>query len=204
MQKIDYKKEMKHLYKPSKKQADQVEISAMNYLMIDGKGDPNTSQEFQDAIATLYPVAYAIKFYFKKNKDIDYGVMPLEGLWWAEDMSNFSTDNKDDWLWTLMIMQPEIVTEDIYNLCLDEVKTKKDLPFIDKIRFESYEEGLSAQIMHVGPFSEEGPTIRKVHDFIEQNGYKLAGKHHEIYLKDMRKTAPEKLLTVIRQPMRKA
>src|SRR4030042_1311720 len=171
--------------------------------MSDGEGDPNTSQAFQDAVEALFSVSYTLKFMIKKGKEgIDYGVMPLEGLWWADDMSQFSIENKDNWKWTLMIMQPEYVTGNLVDEAIEQVKKKKSLTALPTIRFEAFSEGKAAQIMHIGPFSEEGPTIQKVHDFIKEMKYKLSKKHHEIYLSDIRKAAPEKLKTIIRQPMK--
>ena len=202
MEKIDYKKEFKHLYKPSAKKVEMVDVPTWNYLMVDGEGDPNTAQSFQDAIEVLYPLSYTLKFMIKKGElGIDYGVLPLEGLWWADDMSSFSVDNKDAWKWTLMIMQPELVTEELVEKAIEQVKTKKNPVSLPLVRFESFEEGKAAQIMHIGPFSEEGPTIEKVHSFIEENKSQRRGKHHEIYLSDIRRAAPEKWKTIIRQPM---
>ena len=202
MAKIDYKKELKHLYQPSAKEVEIVEVPQMNFLMIDGEGDPNTSQAFQDAVGALYSLAYTLKFMIKKGAvGIDYGVMPLEGLWWVDDMAQFSIDKKDEWKWTLMIMQPELVTRELFEEAVEEVRKKKNPVSLSNIRFESFCEGKAAQIMHNGPFSEEGPTIEKVHTFIKENNYNRSGKHHEIYLSDMRKTAPKKLKTIIRQPM---
>jgi len=204
MAKIDYKKELKHLYQPSVKEVEVVDVPQMNFLMIDGKGDPNTSQAFQDAVGALYSLAYTLKFMIKKRAaGIDYGVMPLEGLWWVDDMTQFSIKKKDEWKWTLMIMQPEVVTKELFKEAVEEVRNKKNPVALSNIRFESFSEGKSAQIMFIGPFAEEGPTIEKVHTYITENGYTLSGKHHEIYLSDMRKTAPEKLKTIIRQPMTK-
>ncbi|MGF7229283.1 MAG: GyrI-like domain-containing protein [Candidatus Saccharibacteria bacterium] len=130
--------------------------------------------------------------------------MPLEGLWWAEDMTSFSTDNKDDWLWTAMIMQPDVVTKEIYDEAVEQVRAKKSPPSIDKIRFETYDEGWAAQVLHVGPYATEGPTIRQLHDFLEHQGSMLTDTtkhHHEIYLSDPRRTVPQKLKTIIRQPL---
>ncbi|MCP5062742.1 MAG: hypothetical protein GY936_09785 [Ignavibacteriae bacterium] len=204
MEKIDYKKEFKHLYKPSAKKVEFVDIPKMNFLMIDGKGNPNTSEEYSQAVEALFSLSYTIKFIIKKgNMKIDYGVMPLEGLWWVDDMKEFNVNQKDDWKWTSMIMQPEYVTPEIFEEALVQRKKKKDLPALAKIRFESLTERKSAQIMHLGPFSEEGPTIEKLHEFIEENGFKLDGKHHEIYLSDIRRAAPEKWKTIIRQPIKK-
>ena len=203
MGKIDYKKELKHLYNASVKKAEFVDISQMNFLMINGEGDPNTSQAFQDAVEALFSISYTLKFMIKKSKEgIDYGVMPLEGLWWADDMSQFNIENKANWKWTLIIMQPEYVTEKLFHESMEQVKKKKDLEALSKVRFESFSEGKSAQIMHIGPFSEEGPTIEKLHNFIKENGFKLVGKHHEIYLSDIRKAVPEKWKTIIRQPLK--
>jgi hypothetical protein len=180
MTKIDFKKELKHLYKPSAKKVEIVDVPQMNFLMIDGEGDPNTSQEFQDAIEALYSLSYTLKFMIKKGDlKIDFGVMPLEGLWWTDDMSQFSTENKENWKWTLMIMQPEYVTAELFNEAANQVKKKKNPPALSKVRFEVLSEAKAAQIMHIGPFSEEGPTIKKVHNFIQENGCKLSGKHHE-------------------------
>lgn len=206
MKKVDFKKELKHLYKPSAKEVMIVDVPEMNFLMIDGQGDPNTAQEYKDALGALYAVSYALKFMVKKEKAIDYGVMPLEGLWWTDDMTQFSTENKDIWKWTAMIMQPEYVTKDLLNEALKQVEKKKNLPALPKIRFQSFHEGLSDQIMHIGPYSAEGPTIKKLHNFIKENGYTFEGlteKHHEIYLSDPHRSAPEKMKTVIRQPIRK-
>ncbi|GAI38387.1 unnamed protein product, partial [marine sediment metagenome] len=203
MKKIDYKKELKHLYKPSPRKPEIVDVPKMNFLMIDGKGDPNTSQEFKNAIEALFSVSYTLKFMIKKGElAIDYGVMPLECLWWVEDMSKFSIERKDEWLWTLMIMQPALITKDSVVEAVEKVKEKKNLPAIIKLRFESFHEGKSAQIMHIGPFSEEGPTVEKIHNFIQENTYKLRDKHHEIYLSDIRKGDPKKWKTIIRQPIK--
>ena len=201
MQKIDFKKELKHLYKPSTKNVEVVDVPEMNFLMIDGKGDPNISQEFKDAVEALYGLSYTLKFMIKKGElAIDYGVMPLEGLWWTDDMADFSVDDKSAWKWTLMMMQPEYVTAPLYDEACVQLKKKKDPVALPELRFESFSEGKSAHIMHIGPFSEEGPTIKKVHDYIEANGSKLSGRHHEIYLSDTRKADPAKWKTVIRQP----
>ncbi len=202
MPKIDLKKELKHLYQPTAKEVAVVDVPEMNFLMIDGAGDPNTSQEYQDAIEALYAVAYTLKFMVKKrDPQADYVIPPLEGLWWAQEMDAFSMEDKDAWKWTAMIMQPEVVTRELVEEAIQEVERKKDPPALPKIRFESYPEGLSVQIMHIGPYSEEAPTIQKLHAFAQQNGYQLRGKHHEIYLSDPRRTAPDRLKTVIRQPV---
>lgn len=202
MTKIDLKKELKHLYKPSAKEVVVVDVPPMNFLMIEGEGDPNTAQEYQEAIEALYAVAYALKFMVKKGQSaVDYTVMPPEGLWWTEDMREFSTENKDIWKWTMMIMQPEYVTRDLFEEALLQVKEKKNPPALDKMSFETFHEGLAVQTMHIGPYSAEGPTIERMHSFARENGYQLRGKHHEIYLSDPRRAAPEKMKTVLRQPV---
>lgn len=202
MKKIDFKKELKHLYGASAKKVEVVEVPEMNFLMIDGEGDPNTAKSYSDAIEALYPLSYALKFSIKKGElGIDYGVMPLEGLWWADDMSAFIVGNKDAWKWTMMIMQPEFITLEMVETQRQEVQRKKNPVSLPLVRLEAYREGKAAQIMHIGPFSEEGPAIEKVHSFIENNGCRRMGKHHEIYLSDIRRAAPEKWKTIIRQPM---
>jgi hypothetical protein len=201
---LDYKKELKHLYQPSAKAFVVVDVPPMHFLMIDGHGDPNTAQEYQAAIEALYAVAYALKFTSKKEKGLDYVVPPLEGLWWAENMEAFTTEDKSAWDWTMMIMQPEGVTRDMFEKTLNQVEKKKDLPALPRLRLETYHEGLSVQILHIGPYDAEAPTIARMHAFAAENGYQLAGKHHEIYLGDPRKVAPEKLKTVLRQPISKA
>jgi len=201
MEKIDYKKEFKHLYRSSAKKVEVVEVSKMNFLMIDGDGGPN-HPTFQNAIEVLFPLSYTLKFMIKKSDiGIDYGVLPLEGLWWADDMSSFIKDKKDDWKWTLMIMQPELVKKEMVVKAIEEVRKKKNPVALPLVRFESFAEGKAAQIMHIGPFSEEGPTVEKLHVFIGDSGSQRIGKHHEIYLSDIRRAAPEKWKTIIRQPM---
>lgn len=203
MKKIDFKKKLKHLYSPSSKEVSVVNVPRMNFLMIDGKGDPNTTLEYKQAVEALYAVAYNLKFKIKKGTtQIDYGVLPLEGLWWVDDMTEFDVNHKEDWQWTAMIMQPEYISENLFKTTLEEVARKKELTALSKMRFEDFEEGKAAQILHIGAFSEEGPTIEKVHRFITDQGYQLTGKHHEVYLSDIRKAAPEKWKTIVRQPFK--
>ncbi|MCB9149644.1 MAG: GyrI-like domain-containing protein [Caldilineaceae bacterium] len=202
MKKIDFKKELSSLYKASAKEVVLVDVPAMNYLMIDGEGDPNQSPAYADAVEALFSISYTIKFLVKKGElAIDYGVMPLEGLWWADDMTQFAVDDKSNWKWTMMIMQPEFVTAAIVDEAMASVQKKKGHAALSKMRFESVTEGLCAQILHIGPFTEEGPTIERVHEFIDARGTKT-GKHHEIYLSDIRRAAPEKWRTIIRQPLK--
>ena len=201
MKKIDFKKDLKHLYQPSAKEVVLVEVPVMNFLMIDGQGDPNTSPSYRQAVEALFSVAYAVKFRVKKTLAIEYGVLPLEGLWWADDMASFSVDDKSAWKWTMMIMQPGFVSAAMVRDTIAEVKKKKNLPALALLRCAPFNEGKCAQILHIGPFSAEGPTVAKVHAFIASVG-KLSGKHHEIYLSDIRKADPAKWKTVIRQPVR--
>lgn len=202
MEKTDFKKQLKHLYGPSDKKVEIVEVPQMNFLMVDGEGDPNTSKSFSDAIEALYPVAYTLKFMVKKGElGIDYGVLPLEALWWADDMSAFTTGNKDAWKWTVMIMQPEFITRKMFEKAKGEVEKKQKPVSLSLVRFEAFKEGNAAQILHIGPFTEEGPTIEKAHLFITENGSHRTGKHHEIYLSDIRRAVPEKWRTIVRQPM---
>ena len=200
MKRIDLRKELKDLYQPSAKEVVVVEVPAMNYLMIDGAGDPNTSEAYSTAVEALFTVSYAAKFMMKRGPSaVDYAVMPLEGLWWADDMANFSTVDKSDWQWTMMIMQPSFATRHIIDSAIADVKKKKGLAAVSKLRLELFNEGRCAQILHVGPFSKEGPTVERVHRFIYSRGERT-GKHHEIYLSDIRKADPAKWKTVIRQP----
>jgi len=205
MSKIDFKKELKHLYRPSPKEFVVVDVPPMNFLMTDGHGDPNTVQEYQDAVEALYAVSYKLKFTSKKELGKDYVVPPLEGLWWAEDMEAFTAArDKSAWDWTMMIMQPEWITQEMVEEAVKQVEKKKGLPALSKLRLETYYEGLAVQILHIGSYDDEGPTIAQMHhQFMPENGYEPAGKHHEIYLSDPRKVAPEKLKTVLRQPVRK-
>lgn len=201
MEKIDFKKEMKEFYRPPRKPVI-VDVPPLQFVMINGTGYPGTSQEYQDAMQTLFPVAYTLRFAIKKASILDYKVMPLEGLWWAEDMDVFTIDDRpEEWLWTSMIMQPSQVTKDLFTEAVQTARKKKNPVALTKIRLETYHEGLAVQVMHTGPFSEEGPVIENMHQFAFDQGYELRGKHHEIYLSDFTRTAPEKLKTVIRQPI---
>lgn len=201
MTKIDFKKELKHLYNPSKKEFAIVDVHAMNFLKVDGRGDPNNNPDYQEAVEALYAMSFSIKFALKPE-GIDYVIPPLEGLWWAEDMSAFILDTRDEWLWTLMIMQPEGVNAELVEQVRPGVIRKKGIPALERLRFESYHEGLSVQIMYIGAYKDEGPTISQMHAFIKDVGYVPNGKHHEIYLGDPRRTPAEKLKTVLRQPVR--
>jgi hypothetical protein len=201
MEKIDLKKTLRHLYLPTAKAVVQVDVPGFQFLMIDGEGDPNTSPAYAQAVEALFSVSYTAKFMVKKGPTgVDYAVMPLEGLWWADDLTAFVSNDRSKWKWTMMIMQPDFVGREVIETAIDAVKRKKALPAVDQLRLEQFVEGPCAQILHVGPFTEEGPTIQRVHDFIAERS-RLSGKHHEIYLSDIRRANPSKWKTVIRQPM---
>jgi hypothetical protein len=203
MEKLDLKKSLKYLYEPSAKDFSVVDVPEMNFLMIDGHGNPNTSAEYAASLQALYSAAYTLKFMIKKEMAIDYPVMASEGLWWVDDMRDFSISRKEDWKWTMMIMQPEIVTRQLFERAVAAALEKKGQPALTRLRLERFHEGLSTQILYFGPYSDEGPTISRLHQSIKQSGHVRFGKHHEIYLGDPRRVAPDKLRTVIRQPMRK-
>ncbi len=203
MQKLDLKKTLKPYYE-AKPAPAFVNVPATNFLMIAGTGNPNTSADYAEVVQTLYSVAYTLKFKIKKEMAIDYPVMALEGLWWADEMHLFSADKKDDWLWTMMISTPDFITPTLVETAKTEAGKKKALPALPRLRFETFTEGYAAQLLHIGSYSAEAPNIQRLHDFIHANGYTFDGKiqkHHEIYLSDPRKTASEKLKTVIRQPV---
>ncbi|MGW8318368.1 MAG: GyrI-like domain-containing protein [Candidatus Promineifilaceae bacterium] len=206
MSKIDFKKEYKHLYRPSPKAFEILDVPPMNFLMVDGQGDPNTSSAYQEAMEGLYAAAYTLKFASKRELEKDYIVPPLEGLWWAEDVDVFTIGlDKDAWQWTAMIMTPDWIDQEVVALALDQAQERKELPALKRMRLETYHEGLSVQIMHIGPFSAEGPTLERMHRvYIPENGLVENGKHHEIYLSDPRRVPPERWQTVLRQPVRKA
>jgi hypothetical protein len=201
-EKIDFKKQLKHLY-GAPKQFVLVEVPEMQFLMVDGHGDPNTAQEYQDALEALYAVAYKQKFISKKNLEKDYVVPPLEGLWWAENMDFFSQErDKTQWDWTMMIMAPDWITAEIFQQAVLQVKKSKNLVSLGKLRMEKYHEGLSVQVMHIGSYDDEGPILAQMHNqYLPDNNLIENGKHHEIYLSDPRRVAPEKLRTILRQPV---
>ncbi len=169
--------------------------------MIDGRGDPNTAPAYQESVGALYKLAYAIRFHMRDEAGLDFGVMPLEGLWWVEDLGDFSYDDKSNWFWVMMIMQPDAVTPEIVEQMRAKVAAKHNPPRLDDIRLDSLEEGLSAQVMHHGPYADEKPTVDRLHAFIDAQRLTPHLKHHEIYLKDPNRSAPEKLLTILRQPV---
>ncbi|HEY8601801.1 MAG TPA: GyrI-like domain-containing protein [Thermomicrobiales bacterium] len=199
---IDLRKERKDLYTPPVGAVQLVEVPPMNFLAIDGTGDPNTSQAYAEAVAALYAVAYAVKMRRKREDAAnDYVVMPLEGLWWMADGAFYSPDARENWAWTMLIRQPDDVTAEQFAEARDEVAQKKGVPNLSTLRFENQHERRAVQTMHVGPYATEAPTIALLHDSIAAHGYRARGKHHEIYLSDPRRTAPEQLKTILRQPI---
>lgn len=203
MTKIDLKKTYHPLYGTTARAGFvTVDVPPLTYLMVDGMGDPNTAPAYRAAIEALFSLSYALKFTVKKTPGgADYGVMPLEALWWTDDMADFSMDNKAAWKWTAMIMQPDWITADLVAQTRAALAVKKNLPALADLRLETLCEGRAAQCLYVGPYHEEPPTIERLHTYIHDQGGQLAGKHHEIYLNDMRRTDPTKLKTIIRQPM---
>lgn len=203
MEKTDFKKSMKALYAPSAKRFEIVDVPDMAFVMVDGQGDPNLAADYQTALGWLYAVSYAMKFASKADLQRDYTVPPLEGLWWADDMEAFVAGNKRDWRWTMMIMVPDWITAGMF--CAARDKSARKLGAAPgSLRLERYHEGLSVQIMHIGSYDAEAPTIRRLHtEYLPENGLVPSGHHHEIYLSDPRRVPPARLKTVLRQPVRK-
>jgi hypothetical protein len=202
--KIDFKKELKHLYKAPSKAPVFVDVPDMKYLMIDGTGGPTEDGPYGKAIEALYSISYAAKFHIKKDLGgDDYGVLPLEGLWWTDIPEDFSMDDRDAWRWTMMLMQPDLVTPDVLKFARDKASTKLDKS-LDDVRFDTLKEGRAVQVMHTGPYADEPPVIAAMHEFVTENGFKLRGHHHEIYLGDPRRTKPENLKTILRHPVEPA
>lgn len=203
MVKLDFKKLMKPYWQPPVGRFVVVDVPPLNFLMIDGKGDPNTAPEYATAVSWLFTVSYGVKF-ASKAAGRDYGVAPLEGLWWSDDFADFTARRKARWSWTMMIMQPEWIGADEVETAAEKAATKLgERPA--SLRLETLHEGLSVQTMHVGSYDDEGPLIARMHEeFLPANGLVENGHHHEIYLGDPRRTAPEKLRTVLRQPVRQA
>jgi hypothetical protein len=211
MKTLDLKKELKYLYMPSAKKVEIIQVPPLQFAMIDDaieKGyEPGNSPSFQEATQTLYSVSYTLKFMLKKRKTdaIDYPVMALEGLWWVED-GVFDITVKDNWFYTLMILQPDIITQDMFEEGMEQIRKKKgDFPALSKVHLTTLEEGLCMQTMHIGPYATEPATVERMSTFALENGYRdcvgLGGKHHEIYLGDPRKADPAKLKTVLRHPL---
>lgn len=201
-EKIDFKKTIDS-YRASRGVFRLLEVPPLQYLMIDGSGDPNTVPEYAEAVQALYPLAYALKFLSKRQLGQDYAVMPLEGLWWADDMESFtSSRDKSRWSWTMMIMVPDWITQDNFAEVLVRATAKNPAASFAKVRLETLVEGSAVQTLHIGSYDDEGAVLAQMHqEFIPEHGLSLTGKHHEIYLSDPRRTAPEKLRTILRQPV---
>jgi hypothetical protein len=204
MAKIDIKKTMPELYRAPTDRFVSVDVPAMQFVEIDGEGDPNKAPTYRQAIEWLYSVSYAMKFAAKASKGKDYVVPPLEGLWWADDPTDFVERRKDRWRWTMMIMAPDFIDRPLFDAAVE--KSKKKLGASpESLRLEPFDEGRALQILHVGSYDDEGPTLAKLHnEVMPSQGLTFAGPHHEIYLSDPRKTEPAKLKTILRQPVRLA
>lgn len=200
----DLKTELKHLYTASARQTRLVDVPGMNYLLIDGEGDPNSAPEFQQSIEALYGIAYTLKFMLKKGPEaVNYTVMPLEALWWSGEGDALNMEDKSSWRWRLLVAQPDCVKQAHFRKAVEALKAKKDNPAIPKVRFEKFHEGACVQVLHIGPYATEAASIAKLHEFAAEAGLRISGKHHEIYLSDPRRSAPEKLKTILRQAVRK-
>lgn len=202
MHKADFKKDLDS-YRASRHDFRIVEVPTLQYLMVDGHGDPNTSQDFADATATLYPVAYKLKFASKRDLGKDYVVMPLEGLWWADEMDSFTgARDKSRWNWTVMIMVPDWITAEMFHAAVAAVAAGNPPTSLDKLRLQTLEEGTCVQTLHVGSYDDEAAILDRMHhQFIPEHGLRMVKKHHEIYFSDFRKVAPDKLRTILRQPV---
>ena len=201
--KTDFKKHIKTYTAPRAGKFDVVTVPAMQFLMIDGHGDPNTTKAYENAVRTIYPVAYKLKFLSKGALDRDYAVMPLEALWWSEEMDSFTTArDKSRWDWTLMNMVPDWITIDHIDVVRESIERKGGAPALDVLRLETLDEGLAMQTLHIGPYEQEAAALDAMHHrFIPAQSLQMTGKHHEVYLSDPRRTAAEKLRTILRQPV---
>jgi hypothetical protein len=199
-EKIDLTKQFPKVWKASAKKVALVEVPPLAYLMADGEGDPN-GPPFQEAMEALFGLAYTLKFSSKMGGGPDWKVMGPEGLWWADDPSAFCEKRFDEWRWTLMIAQPDVVTAERVEAARETVREKKDPPALERVRLDRLEEGLSAQLLHVGPYDGVGPAVERLAAFIAEEGYTVAGRHHEIYLSDPRRVPPERLKTIVRMPV---
>jgi hypothetical protein len=199
---VDFVKQEKGLYQP-KDAPVLVTVPEFAFLAVDGEGDPNTSPRYTATLSVLYVAAYTLKFAVREAFGVDYRVLPLEGLWWSRHPVDFTGGDKRDWQWTLMIRQPVSVTEEQIAAARDKAGAKAG-QLADRLRLIVFEEGDSAQILHRGPYATEAPTIARLHQFIAASGLRPRGKHHEIYLSDPNRTMPERMRTVIRQPVEPA
>lgn len=193
-------------YRARRDEIRLVEVPPLQYLMVDGRGDPNSAPEYADALQVLYPLAYSLKFTSKQDLGRDYVVPPLEGLWWADDMAAFTTRrDKSAWNWTMMLMTPDWLAAEHVAAAKEAVAAKKPALAVERVRIEVLDEGLCVQTLHVGTFEDEGPVLADIHErFIPDHGLVMTGRHHEIYLSDPRRTAPDKLQTILRQPVQPA
>ena len=199
---IDDKREFRRLYAPGR-EPELVEVPRMPFLMVDGTGDPNSAPAFQAAVEALYAASYGLKFTIKRGATgADHVVMPLEGVWSVPGQTGYPDRDADGWRWTLMIRQPDEVTVTMAADAIHDAAVRKPLPAATRLRLEAFEEGPAAQIMHIGPFNEERPTIERLMAFIESQGLEPTGRHHEIYLSDPSRTAPERLRTILRHAVR--
>ena len=202
--KVDFKKELKDLYGPKPGIFTLVNVPKMQYLMVDGHGDPNKVIEYREAVEALFSVSYTLKFRSKNLLSRDYVVSPLEGLWWSKDHEDFRLRRKDKWSWTMMIMVPDWLGKKEFKDAVNTVRSKKPVIKVDRLRLETLNEGLSVQTMHIGSYDDENPTLLRLHgQWLPENGLKERLKHHEIYIGDPRKTPAAKLKTVLRQPVEK-
>ena len=199
--KIDLKKELKEFYSAKAGKISAVPAASRWYLCHDGSGNPNTSLLYKSAVEALFSVSYNLKFTLRAQLGIDYAVMPLEGLWWSENMEDFVSAKKDNWQWTMMILQPDVITPERFEEAKLRVQAKRKVD-LNGLELRRCAEERSVQTLHVGPFSEEGTAIAALHEWIQTNGHELTGKHHEIYLSDIRRAAPSAWKTIIRQPYR--
>jgi hypothetical protein len=201
MDTYDIKKAFPTLYAPKPGDFHVVEVPELSFLMIDGHGDPNVSPAYAEALEALFSLSYAVRAVAKTELERVHTVGPLEGLWSAEDPSAFVAGDKSAWDWTMMISQPTWITRDIIETATQKAKKKAPVA-LDRVRFAPYTEGKSVQILHVGSFDSEAPVLARLHDdYLPQHGLTFAGKHHEIYLSDARRTDPAKLRTILRQPV---
>lgn len=200
--KTDFKKTL-DAYRARSGRFRVLDVPDTRYLMLDGHGDPNDAPAFSEAIRALYPVAYGLKFASKRDLGRDYVVPPLEGLWWAEDMDSFtSARDKSRWDWTLMLMVPDWLGEDAFAAAVERSRAKNPPARLDDIRLETLSEGRCVQTLHVGSFDEEAEVLRRLHHaFVPENGLRVVGRHHEVYLSDFRRVAPARQRTLLRQPV---
>lgn len=208
--KLDLRKQYKDLYSPSAKAVSVIDVPELLYLMVDGRIEvgvgPSDSESFRESMEAMYSVGYGLKFMSKLREEnpVDFTVMAVEGLWSTESGEFQFGDDTDPWLYTLLMLQPEHITSEMFQEAVEKAAEKRLNPALERLRLERWEEGLSIQIMHIGPYAEEPRTISMMDEFVEEHGYRMTGRHHEIYLGDPRRAKPEKLKTILRHPVAKA